>query len=230
MGTWAVDGWRKEFGNRREYRNIPYYSDLSRFDLPRSRSSGNVRRFIYSGSLIARKGVDLLARAFAQVALTRHNIQLDLIGIGELEPMLRQEFAAVSDRVRFLGFRDWPELPAVYQTADILVAPSRYDGWGLVVPEGLAAGLPVIGTDRMGAVIDLLRPGHNGWQVPAGEFEPLVAALADAADISIERLREMSHAAKASVANHTLAHGVDEFVQGVSGALSQNDPNRVKSC
>jgi len=223
MGSWAVDGWRKEFGNGREYHNVPYYSDLSRFHRPRKeRPSKATRRFIYSGSLIERKGVDLLARAFAEVASTRPNLYLDLVGIGPLEAVLRKDLARVSERVRFLGFREWHELPAAYHEADVLVAPSRYDGWGLVVPEGLAAGLPVIATDRMGAAIDLVHPGQNGWRIRSGELGSLVRALAEAADAPENRLQDMSDAATASIANHTLGHGASKFVSGVRGALAES--------
>ena len=44
----------------------------------------------------------------------------------------------VADRVQFTGFRDWEDLPAEYGKADVLCVPSLHDGWGLVVPEGLA--------------------------------------------------------------------------------------------
>jgi glycosyltransferase involved in cell wall biosynthesis len=53
--------------------------------------------------------------------------------------------------------------------ADVLCVPSRYDGWGLVVPEGLASGLPVIATDRMGAALEFVENGRNGWLIPAGD-------------------------------------------------------------
>ena len=55
----------------------------------------------------------------------------------------------------------------------VLCVPSRYDGWGLVVPEGLASGLPTIATGRTGAALDLITTGANGWVVEANQ------ALAD---------------------------------------------------
>ena len=158
MGSWAVAAWRREFGERRDYHNVPYFSDLRRFQPPadRCRPPG-IRRFLFSGSLIPRKGADLLAEAFARIAGEFPAARLDLVGTGELEPALRARLACCGERVRFLGFRHWPELPALYCAADILCAPSLYDGWGLMVPEGLAAGLPVIATDRMGAALDLIQ-------------------------------------------------------------------------
>ncbi len=72
----------------------------------------------------------------------------------------------MSERVEFAGFKDWNELPGEYASADVLCVPSRYDGWGLVVPEGLASGLPVIATDRMGAALEFVETGRNGWLIP----------------------------------------------------------------
>src|SRR5207245_2669937 len=153
-----------------------------------------IRRFLFSGSLIPRKGVDLLAKAFSALASTRSHLRLDLVGAGELEPALRSILKDVQAQVRFHGFRQWSDLPACYHEADILVAPSWYDGWGMIVPEGLAAGLPVIATDRMGAAIDLIQHGVNGWVLPAGNAQALAQALGEAADLSDDRPTAMSAA------------------------------------
>lgn len=219
MGKWAVDGWRKEFGEHRHYENVPYFSDLERFLPSRARMHSEcARRFLFSGSLIRRKGVDLLAEAFATVASSRPHVQLDVVGAGNLEPMLKRRLA--SAQVRFHGFCQWRDLPARYHDADILVAPSRHDGWGLVVTEGLAAGLPVISTDRTGAAIEFIIPGQSGWLVPAGDARALSLALAEAADLPRDKLCGMSAAAQASMANHSLAHGVQRFTAAAKAALS----------
>ena len=92
-----------------------------------------------------------------------------IVGDGELRESLAQTLRPVSERVEFVGFKDWHELPGEYARADVLCVPSRYDGWGLVVPEGLASGLPVIATDRMGAALEFVENGRNGWLIPAGD-------------------------------------------------------------
>jgi glycosyltransferase involved in cell wall biosynthesis len=220
MGEWAVRGWRQEFGCERSYHNVPYYSDLSRFAPPAKPPSRSIRRFLFSGGLIPRKGADLLADSFADLARSRPNVRLDIVGAGRLESLLRQKLASCSSQVRFLGFRQWADLPACYHEADVLVAPSRYDGWGLIVPEGLAAGLPVIATDQMGAAHDLICSGVNGWMVPAGDLQALSSALAEAADLPQARLTTMSDAARSSVAEHTLADGAHVFSQAARAALA----------
>lgn len=220
MGGWAVERYRHEFGDRRPYFNVPYYSDLARFHRSTARDPFRVgRRFLFSGSLIERKGVDLLAEAFAELAPHRPDDTLTFVGSGPLEPALRKRLAAFGERVRFLGFCPWADLPRVYHEADVLCVPSRYDGWGLVVPEGLAAGLPVVATNRMGAAIDLIRPGENGWVCRAGEQSSLTVALRQAAELSSDDLARMSMAAQESVARHTLAEGATNFEAAAQKSL-----------
>jgi glycosyltransferase involved in cell wall biosynthesis len=109
-----------------------------------------------------------------------------------------------------MGFKDWSELPAEYARADVLCVPSRYDGWGLVVPEGLAAGLPVIATDRTGAALEFVKSGVNGWLIRAGDEEALLTAMREAA--LMPTLSEMSRRARESVSAHTLQSGAMRFV------------------
>jgi glycosyltransferase involved in cell wall biosynthesis len=221
IGTWAVQGWQREFGGGRRYANVPYFSDLARFAPPAPRPARpGLRRFLFSGSLIARKGVDLLAEAFVRLARERPDIRLDFVGTSELEPRLRARLASCPHQVRFLGFCAWPDLPACYHQADVLCAPSRYDGWGLVVPEGLAAGLPVIATDRMGAALELIEPGRNGWLVPAGDLRPLEETLRQAADRTDDQLDALSEAARATASRHSLAQGAQRFSSAALAALA----------
>jgi glycosyltransferase involved in cell wall biosynthesis len=204
IGEFAVDGYRREFGARREYFNLPYFSDLKRFATSR-REAQRERVFLFSGSLIARKGVDLVASAF--VRLDVPNVRLRIVGDGPLRESLMQKLAAVSERVEFVGFRDWQDLPREYAAADVLCVPSRYDGWGLVVPEGLAAGLPVIATERMGAALEFVRTGKNGWLIPAGDEDALLGAMREAA------VGELPAEARESVREHTLENGAERFAR-----------------
>jgi glycosyltransferase involved in cell wall biosynthesis len=216
IGQFAVERYQKEFGPRRTYCNLPYFSDLERFQAitrAHKKDDESERVFFFSGSLIHRKGVDLLARAFIRLAGELSNVRLKFMGEGELRSALEQMLQPVSDRVEFLGFKDWPELPSCYATADVLCVASRYDGWGLVVPEGLAAGLPIIGSDRMGAAIEFIETGRNGWIVPAGDEDALFSALREAALLPPTRLAELSRRARESVSEHSLQHGAERFIR-----------------
>ena len=219
IGKFALDGYRREFGSQRAYANLPYFSDLGRFkcSVPEERAE---RVFLFSGSLIARKGVDLLARAFVRLANEVAHVRLRIVGEGELRQSLSQTLRTVSDRVEFVGFRDWNELPAEYARADVLCVPSRYDGWGLVVPEGLAAGLPVIATNRMGAALEFVETGKNGWLIPASDEDAVFRAMREAALLLPSELDQLGRRARESVSGHTLEDGATRFVRYAQEAVA----------
>lgn len=218
IGAWAVEAYRREFGARRAFANIPYFSDLSAFEA-RPASFSPEPAILYSGALTRRKGVDLLAHAFVALAREHAAARLRIMGRGELEDELRRILQPVAGRVEWLGFQPWDRLAAAYAGAQVLCVPSRHDGWGLVVAEGLAAGLPVIATHRMGAAIDLVSPGDNGWRCRAGDAGELARALREAATLDEPRWRRMSAAARAAVARHRLDDGAERFVAAVHSAL-----------
>ena len=117
-------------------------------------------------------------------------------------------------------------MPAEYARADVLCVPSRYDGWGLVVPEGLASGLPVIATDRMGAALEFVETGRNGWLVEAGNEEALFCAMREAA-FSTE-LTELGRHAQESVSTHTLQNGAARFVHCAHEAVAGWSPAKAQ--
>jgi glycosyltransferase involved in cell wall biosynthesis len=213
VGEFALQQYKHEFGHDRIYKNVPYFSDLDRFvEVSAARKRDSSRRvFLFSGSLSTRKGVDLVARAFVGLAREASNVHLLIVGDGELRESLRRTLQPVHERVEFTGFTAWEQLPAVYANADVLCVPSRYDGWGLVVPEGLAAGLPVIGSDRMGAALDLINDSVNGWLTAAGDEEAVFRAMHEAATLPNERLAEFAFAARATIENHSLQRGAKRF-------------------
>ena len=218
IGKFAIDEYRREFGPRRPYFNLPYFSDLERFASAVA-ARGSERVFLFCGSLISRKGVDLMARAFVQLAEQVPEVRLRVAGDGELRHVLGERLRPLSERVEFTGFRDWEGLPELYASADVLCVPSRYDGWGLVVPEGLASGLPVIATDRMGAALEFVQTGVNGWLIPAGDEAAILQAMREAARLETDALQRLSQGARASVKEHTLAHGAAQFVNFAEAAV-----------
>ena len=220
IGRWAVNAYRAEFGDARAYMNLPYYSNLDRFRAAQPKYSSDIT-FLFSGSLIHRKGVDLLARAFRDTAAANPRVRLKIMGDGPLQPRLMQTLGA-SDRVEWVGFTDWNALVPVYESAHVLCVPSRHDGWGLVVPEGLAAGLPTIATDHTGAALDLIKPRHNGWLVRAGDLDGLSRAMKQAARLDGDEWSSMSHRARASIVDHSLPIGAARLLGGVDHALSQS--------
>ena len=225
VGIWGLDQYRREFGNDRTYFDLPYFSNLSRFKASSRNPEQESRVFLYSGALIKRKGVDLLAAAFCRLAEEFKHIELHIVGDGELRPKLERKLTKYQQRVKFFGFQPWEKLPHYYQQADILCIPSRYDGWGLVIPEGLAAGLPVISTDTTGAAIELIRDGCNGWLIDADSEDELYKTMYQAAILSPQQLADYSQAASDRASRHTLAHGVQRFEDIATETIKQFSTN-----
>jgi glycosyltransferase involved in cell wall biosynthesis len=82
----------------------------------------------------------------------------------------------------------------------------------------LAAGLPVIATDRMGAALEFVETGRNGWLIPSGDEEALFGAMREAA---MTPLRELGQRAQESVSGHTLQSGADRFCRFAQETIDQ---------
>jgi len=137
----------------------------------------DVPSLVFVGSLIPLKGVDLLLRALA--GLTDTAWTLHLVGDGPARAALAElaQRCGLADRVQFHGLRPMPQVMPHIAAADLLVLPSRKDGWGAVVNEALGCGVPVVCSDRCGAA-DLLRAPERGTVVTGASVAALRRALA----------------------------------------------------
>ena len=180
VGQRAADFYREAVGGRCPVASIPYYADVSpfrNFIRPGRVSSGKPIDVLFCGQLVERKGVVQLFHAML-LLMKSFDVRLTLLGRGELESQLKAMIpAGFEDRFCFPGFRQTDELPGFFATADVFVLPSLHDGWGVVVNQALAAGLPIVSTDAVGAAVDLVQDGVNGRIVPAGDESALHQAL-----------------------------------------------------
>lgn len=221
IGAWAVDTYREEFGNDRLYVNFPYFCELNRFKRPKGQSveMSGVRSILFAGSLSKRKGIDLLAQAFRRVAKEFPDAELRILGAGDLLEHVQKMMSDVLPKVSFAGFVNWNDLPPFFHRANLLCMPSRYDGWGLTLVQGLAAGLPVISTDHTGAALEMIRPGANGWLVRAGDKQSLYNAMREAMVTTGDKLTEYSKNAVATIEDFDIASGVTRFRAAVNKTL-----------
>ena len=117
----------------------------------------------FVGQLIHRKGVDLLLRAVSR--LPESGWSPDLIGDGADRESFQAFVVAhgLSGSVRFCGNQPNAVVLAALQSADVLILPSRWDGWGAVVNEALMLGTPVIVSDacRISDCQQCLRNGFS---------------------------------------------------------------------
>ncbi len=125
-----------------------------------------------------RKGFDTLFNAWRQLCQDPSwNARLVTIGIGDELPLWKERTAAagLSDRIEFMGFRR--DVPSILRAADCLVAPTRYEAYGLGVHEALCCGLPAITTATAG-VAERYTPGLQDLLLPdPNDTEDLVQRL-----------------------------------------------------
>jgi glycosyltransferase involved in cell wall biosynthesis len=143
---------------------VPLGTDLPSRSKPLPTVPGRPCRFVFVGSLMRRKAVDLLLDAFEQVHDHGVTASLTLIGgVADTELGDRARSCRGVMHVPFLPQRELFERVAQH---DVLVLPSRFDSFGMVVPEAMALGLPALISDRVGAKCIIESHPAAGWIVP----------------------------------------------------------------
>ena len=131
----------------------------------------------FVGQLARGKRLDLLLRALGQI--DRSGWTLRILGDGAQRPALEKMAAGLglTGNTVFVGRLDNNGVRRELAESDLLVLPSRWDGWGAVVNEALMGGVPVICSDYCGAA-DLVIPGFNGDVFECASLSSLAGKLA----------------------------------------------------
>ena len=161
-----------------------------------------------------------LLRAFALANLPQ--AVLVYAGDGSLRGDLERETSRlrIQERVKFLGFVNQSQLPSIYTAADVLVLPSEYEPFAVVVNEAMCCGCPVIASDQVGAARDLVLPVRSEFVYPAGNAAALSEILKQAfADR--EKLRETSRRAYEHVETHSPRKTVVATVEAVAEGIAR---------
>lgn len=159
-----------------------YCVDVSFFALSQGASEETRQR--------VRKDLDIPSEAFVQLFVGRlferkrpwdmlelhrklsqlSKVYTVIVGNGNLEENLRAK-AKREERILILGFRNQSETRELYHASDLLIVPSEFESWGLVVNEAFACRLPAIVTDTCGVADDLVIHGETGFIYKVGELE-----------------------------------------------------------
>lgn len=135
--------------------------------------SGRPLKLLFVGGLTQRKGITYLFKAAETL---KPFVTLTLVGNKPNQecPALNAELA----RHHWIRSLPHSEVLKLMQCHDVLVFPSLFEGFGLVITEAMSQGTPVITTDRT-AGPDLIKHGNNGWIIEAGSAESIQAVLED---------------------------------------------------
>lgn len=170
---------------------------------------------LFASKLTPRKRpLDLLV-AYAQLRASGVEAGLIFVGAGELEANLRQYTLDHSvPNVCFMGFRNQSELPRFYSLADVFVLPSENEPWGLIINEAMCGALPIVASAEIGAALDLVRDGYNGFTFQAGHVPELANRLRELLT-DADRRRQMGANSLALIREWNL----DRSAQGVLSAM-----------
>jgi len=171
MGQAGVDWYIKS--GYPPHKVFPFCYVVETPEFAKSSVQNNQVRFMFVGSLLRLKGVDLLLGALAQSAVSRPEWQLDIIGDGPERPALQRqaEASGIGERVHFHGSLRMSEVARELARADLLVLPSRKDGWGAVVNEALLRAS--LSSARIGAGRPTLS-ARPGWAPCSAGNQPLL--------------------------------------------------------
>jgi alpha-maltose-1-phosphate synthase len=172
----------------------PYGVDIETFR-PRDDGPNAELRFLFVGAVGLRKGVPLLVQTWA--GLRTRAAKLTIAGPLEHTCAMPPETPGIA----VIGKVARQDLPNLFREHDVFVFPSYFDGFGLVILEAMASGLPVITTDAT-AGPDLIKDGQDGFIVPVGDRDALSERMAYFMD-QPQKTKQMGHAARARAERFT---------------------------
>jgi glycosyltransferase involved in cell wall biosynthesis len=134
--------------------------------------------FIYVGRLNKGKGIEDLLRSYNDLT-NADDWGLVLVGNDETNGYYQElsKKLGIDKKIQFVGGVKAEEVLPYFNGSDVFVMPSRYDGWGAVVNEAASMGLPLIGSDQLGASHHLIKSGENGYMFEAGDVQELTYTM-----------------------------------------------------
>ena len=170
-------------------------------------------RVIFVGSLGQRKGLSYLLKA---IEMLGSSVELTLIGMpaGECKPL-----KDACRKHRWIPSLPHDDVLREIQQHDVMVFPSLFEGFGLVILEAIACGVPVIATPN-GAAPEVLTDGEDGFIVPIRDAEAIATKL-QMLILDRSRLTTMSRAALRKAARHSWEQYRERLVAMARQVLAQ---------
>ena len=153
-----------------ELNNVVKIPDALPFRID-NKSDQNAKRIISIGRYAYDKGNDLLLKVWALIEKTIPDWALDIYGNGNREPYqkLLMELGIDNQRCHLHG--PIPDVKKDYLSGSIFVLPSRFEGFGLVIIESMACGVPVVAFDCENGPRSIITDGENGFLIPTFDIE-----------------------------------------------------------
>jgi colanic acid/amylovoran biosynthesis glycosyltransferase len=141
---------------------------------------GSKIKLLMCGRLNWKKGFEFGIDAFAMALKKFPNLQMKIIGDGELKKVLAKKISSLglSDRISMAGELPPAEIPVQMNNADIVLAPSLSEGLPNVIKEAMASGVPVIATN-VGGIPEIVKEGQNGFLVERKSPDSIAKRISD---------------------------------------------------
>lgn len=210
-------GWLRWFGYPKE-RLYPfgYFSEPPAGTAGSKTGATSRLKALCTGYLTRNKGQRLLLDALAMRPALAQGISVTITGYGpekeSLEAMITQH--QLQDAVSLAGVVDEKTVDELYLTSDIFIAPGIEEPWGIRINDAILAGLPIVGSDRIGAM-ELVAAGGGGVSFKSGSAEALAEVLTDLVEHreKVARYREHQEAYRWRIHPKTAADHLDDIIQ-----------------
>jgi glycosyltransferase involved in cell wall biosynthesis len=166
---------------------------------------------LYVGHFSRLKGVDILIRAVAKLRTDLPNLKLHLVGNGNIsyfEALCKKE--GIEKYVIFHNWAKQSRIPSYYKSADICVFPSRHEGFGIVILEAMASGVPVISSD-IPSFREIISNGIDGRMFKSQDVDALSKEV-----IALYRdphlMRELTHNALEKVTEYSWEKIAEKYI------------------
>ncbi|MEX2213438.1 MAG: glycosyltransferase family 4 protein [Phycisphaeraceae bacterium] len=178
------------------------------------------------GRLDDEKRHEDLLRAVGRIKDKHPGLKLLFIGGGVLEPSLRALAAelGIADRLTITGPLPWEHAMAARKKIHIYAHMSKVEGCSLAVAEGLAQGVPAV-LSRVGAAVDSIDEGVNGYTIDIGDVAAMASALDRIVTASPQARRDMGARSLAIIRERFCFEGLMERLEGILSASSKGDPH-----
>ncbi|MEZ2334126.1 glycosyltransferase family 4 protein [Mucilaginibacter sp. RCC_168] len=207
----------------------PHAIDNARFSADRNLEALKLRQtlgiaeedtlILFAGKFEHKKSPQLLIDTF--LALNKPGAHLLLVGSGIFEIPLKTK-ASINKRIHFMDFQNQLLMPVVYQAADLFCLPSKGPGetWGLAVNEAMAAGVPVLVSNKVGCAADLVIPGLTGDIFDSENLSDITQKLGELLK-DRSRLKTLGTNAQRKIADWSF----DKQVAAILNTLKHNHAN-----
>lgn len=177
---------------------------------------------LFVGSIDDRKNIMNLIAVCNK--LKRNSFTLKIIGRGSLENDMFEAIKSNSD-ITYIGVIDNKEISSYMESADLLILPSKYDGWGAVVNEALMCGLPVLASNHCGAK-DLLKDGRGRiFSIEENNLEQVLSDFIKELPCTNEKREEIKRWARGNISGEAAAEYLIEIIDYVeNGGVKPEAP------